>query len=48
MRTHYGVTFWKCGMNDCYKILLLLLCYSHKIPLSDVLLNYGTRYNEKE
>jgi hypothetical protein len=26
----------------------LLLCYAHKIPLSIVMLNYGTRYNAKE
>jgi hypothetical protein len=26
----------------------LLLYYVHRIPLSDVLLNYGTRYNAKE
>jgi hypothetical protein len=26
----------------------LLLCYAHRIPLSNVLLSYGTRYNAKE
>jgi hypothetical protein len=26
----------------------ILLYYAHRIPLLDVLLNYGTRYNAKE
>jgi hypothetical protein len=26
----------------------LLLCYAHRIPLSDVFFSYGTRYNAKE
>jgi hypothetical protein len=26
----------------------LLLCYAHRIPLSYVFINYGTRYNAKE
>jgi hypothetical protein len=46
MGTQNGVTFWHCGINYYYKILLLL-CYTNKIPLSDVLLSDGTRCNAK-
>jgi hypothetical protein len=35
-----------CGLYGCYIISPPLL--SHIIPLSDVFLSYGTRYNAKE